>query len=137
MKAHELDADGWIINTIIVPSLSFKEGLVDASIGGVVGDRVVDGVVSSRPPGSTPPPKPPKKVTKRQAWLALYDAGKIPAVEAAFDAIESPAQRARAWGEWQSATEVERDSNLVRYMAQVMPLSEADLDDLFRTANYL
>lgn len=45
MNAHQLDADGVIINTVVVDSLDALPDLIDASIGGTIGDRVVDGVV--------------------------------------------------------------------------------------------
>lgn len=43
MQAHIID-DGVIINTIEVESLDFLPGLLDASLGGVMGDHQVDGV---------------------------------------------------------------------------------------------
>lgn len=38
MRAHMLDAESIIINTIIVDSLDFMPGLIDASNGGEIGD---------------------------------------------------------------------------------------------------
>lgn len=38
MNAHQLDANGSIINTIVVNSLDVFPNLIDASIGGVIGD---------------------------------------------------------------------------------------------------
>lgn len=38
MNAHQLDASGVIINTIVVESLDFLPGLVDAEAGGAIGD---------------------------------------------------------------------------------------------------
>ncbi len=48
MNAHQLDADGVIINTIVVDSLDVFPNLVDASIGGRRGDCVVDGMLIPR-----------------------------------------------------------------------------------------
>lgn len=45
MKAHQLDADGFILNTIVVDSLDVFPDLIDASIGGSKGDRIVNGGV--------------------------------------------------------------------------------------------
>lgn len=45
MRAHILDKDGVIANTIIVTSLDFLPGLVDAAIGGQIGDKIVNGQV--------------------------------------------------------------------------------------------
>lgn len=39
MKAHVVEA-GIIVNTIEVESLDFMEGLVDASLGGSIGDTI-------------------------------------------------------------------------------------------------
>lgn len=51
MRAHELDQDGTILNTIEVESLGSLPGktLVDASIGGSIDDRIIGGVVIPRP----------------------------------------------------------------------------------------
>lgn len=55
MRAHILDADGYIINTVIVPTLDFIPGLVDATIiGGRIGDRIVDGVLIPKPDPELP-----------------------------------------------------------------------------------
>jgi len=43
MRAHKIDGSGLIINTIIVDSLS--GGLIDASIGGSVGDSITNGAL--------------------------------------------------------------------------------------------
>lgn len=45
IRAHLLAEDGTIINTIVVDSLDFMPGLIDASIGGGIGDAIKDGVV--------------------------------------------------------------------------------------------
>lgn len=49
MRAHQLDADGVILNTILVDSIDVIPGLVNAEIGGGIGDRIVDGAVIPRP----------------------------------------------------------------------------------------
>lgn len=45
MRAHQLDKNGVIINTIEVESISVLPNLFDASIGGSKGDSIVDGVL--------------------------------------------------------------------------------------------
>lgn len=51
MRAHVLDQYGKIINTIVVKSLDFMPGLVDASIGGTIGDSVINGqLIPAQPP---------------------------------------------------------------------------------------
>lgn len=63
MRAHLLDEDGWIINTVLVPDLNFIPGLVDAAIGGQIGDRIVNGVliyvVTKDPNAPDPEPEDP------------------------------------------------------------------------------
>lgn len=45
MRAHVLDENSVIVNTIVVADLGFMPGLIDASIGGSIGDAIKDGVV--------------------------------------------------------------------------------------------
>lgn len=45
MNAHLLNDAGVIINTIVVDSLDVFPNLVDAEIGGVIGDSVINGVL--------------------------------------------------------------------------------------------
>lgn len=49
MRAHQLDASGVIINTIVVESINDLPNLADAEMGGTIGDSIVDGVVIPRP----------------------------------------------------------------------------------------
>lgn len=67
-----------------------------------------------------------QSVTKRQAVLALFDAGKLDAVNAAIDAAG-----ARARAEWEASATVERQSPLVLQLGQALGL---DLDALFTAA---
>jgi len=53
MRAHKVDGSGLIINTIIVDSL--YGGLIDASIGGGIGDSIINGVLV---PAPMPEPEP-------------------------------------------------------------------------------
>lgn len=67
MNAHQLDAHGVIVNTVVVESLDALPNLVDAKIGGSIGDQVVGGTVFAMPRA----PIVPQKVTRRQALSAL------------------------------------------------------------------
>jgi len=53
MRAHKVDGSGLIINTIIVDSL--YGGLIDASIGGGIGDSIINGLLV---PAPMPEPEP-------------------------------------------------------------------------------
>jgi hypothetical protein len=66
MRAHQLDKNGVIINTIEVESLTDFPNLVDASLGGVIGDSIVNGVVIPQPG--------PTKETKQAVIQKLIDA---------------------------------------------------------------
>ena len=55
MRAHVVDENGIIINTIIVDSRDFLPNLVDAVIGGQIGDRIDGGLVVKKP---SPPADP-------------------------------------------------------------------------------
>lgn len=80
-----------------------------------------------------PPPEPvavPQIVTMRQARLALLGAGKLAAVNAAINALPSPAKEA-AQIEWEYSQEVNRQNGLVSQLAPLLGMTEADLDALF------
>jgi hypothetical protein len=54
MRAHQIDSNGVIINTVRVNSLSDLPNLIDASIGGGIGDIVQNGNLVQQPT-SVPP----------------------------------------------------------------------------------
>jgi hypothetical protein len=72
----------------------------------------------------------PVTVTMRQARLALLAVGKLDAVDAAIDTLESP-QKEAARIEWDYARDVERNSPIVALMGLALDLSDEDLDELF------
>lgn len=69
MRAHQLNEFGEILNTIRVESLN-APWLVDASIGGGIGDRIVDGVLIARPAVTTAPVVP-ASLARRQVSRVL------------------------------------------------------------------
>lgn len=61
MNAHQLDANGVIINTIVVESLDFLPGLIEATEGGI-GWTYANGVFTAPPePEVVVPPAPTKE----------------------------------------------------------------------------
>lgn len=82
---------------------------------------------------ATAPVPVPTVVSMRQARLALLQAGKLADVTAAINALPSP-QKEAAQIEWEYATEVQRDSALVKQLAPALGMDGAALDALFRTA---
>ena len=69
----------------------------------------------------------PQMVTKAQARLALYDAGKLAEVEAALNALENP----RALIEWDTRETLSRDRDLVNEILSGIGLIDSEIDDLF------
>lgn len=72
----------------------------------------------------------PESVDMWQARLALLEAGHLAAVEALIEAMPSP-QKDAAKIEWEFKTRVRRNSPLVTYMAVNIPLTSAEVDQLF------
>jgi hypothetical protein len=77
MRAHQLDANSVIINTIVVDSLDALPDLIDASIGGSAGDRIIDGAVIPKP---LPQPTKEELNAPILAQLAVIDAKSIRAL---------------------------------------------------------
>lgn len=75
----------------------------------------------------------PAAVTMRQARLALLQAGKLSAVNAAIAGM-SGVQGDAARIEWEFSNEVQRAQPLVAALAPVIGMSSAQLDQLFITA---
>ena len=72
----------------------------------------------------------PRAVSMRQARLALKDAGKLAAVDAAIDALPEP-QRSEARIEWEYSTEVQRLNGFVAALGPALGLSSEQIDALF------
>lgn len=121
-----------VVANIIVADADFAAtiGAVELSEYADIG-WTYDGTTWTAP---TPPAPPvPQMVSMRQARLALLSAGKLSDVDAAIAALPSPDKEA-AQIEWEYATEVTRDSALMRQLAAAIGLTEADLDNLFTQA---
>lgn len=135
MRAHVIE-NGKITNTIEVDSLDIDLGLVlvDADLGGQIGDDWVDGEVVPSPP---PAPEVPQAVTNGQAREALLNAGLYDQVEPVIAAIADADIRQRAEIAWEYRPTVERDSPLVAMIAQALNMDDAALDQLFIEAAQL
>ena len=134
MNAHMLDANGVIINTIVVDSLNVFPGLVDASLGGVIGDTVtVGGVIVKKPVVTTK--VVPEKVSRRQALQAMFLAGITNEnVEAAIASHLVSPYKELALIEWKESLEFERSRQLVNNMGPLLNLTTDDIDNLFIAA---
>lgn len=132
MRAHVINESGLIENTIMVDELG--EGMIDAAIGGEIGDSYIDGVIVKK---SIPTPEPvvvvPQSVTRKQARLALLAAGHFYAVHDGIESLEEPI-RTEAKINWDDSDTYARDNPFVAMMAQMLGLSNSDVDDLFVAA---
>lgn len=85
--------------------------------------------------GSEPDaPRVPRSVTMRQARLVLLGAGLLDQVGNAIDMLEEP-QRSAARIEWDYASKVDRDSQMVMLIGDALNLNSAELDALFIAAH--
>lgn len=78
----------------------------------------------------------PSFVSMRQARLALLQQGLLSQVQTAIASLPSP-QKEAAEIEWEYATEVRRDSSLVKNLSVGLSLTEQQLDELFTLASTL
>ena len=78
----------------------------------------------------------PKVVTMRQARLALLSKGLLYNVDAVIASFPSP-QKEAAQVEWEFASTVERNSDLVAMLSQSLSLTDEQMDALFQAASEL
>lgn len=131
MNALQIDANGVIVNIIVVESLLFSDGLVDAKIGGNIGDSVINGAVF---PKDDAPSYVPQSVPMLNAQLVLIQNGHIAQVNSYIDAMDGVnGDIARAY--WKCSTRVHRHNQIVLTMQGVLELSDSDIDELFIAAD--
>jgi len=131
MDAHELDEHGKIINTIVVNDLNFPgKHLVDAAVGGNIGDSIINGFVVKY----VDPVIIPKEVSKKQARLALLSAGYYDKVIAIIDNLPED-QKTVAKIQWDDSESYQRDHPFVLMMATALGLTSDELDALFVAAS--
>lgn len=76
----------------------------------------------------------PESVTRRQAKVALLQAGLLDEVEAGIEAIADPVTKRIAKLDWVEANEFRRDWPLLNQLAAGMGITDGQLDELFRVA---
>ena len=130
MRAAVIE-NGVVANIILVGSLEFAPGLIDAA-GAAIGDTW-DGAAFMRP---TMPDEVPQSVTMRQARLALLGAGVLATVNAAIAAMPDDLGEA-ARIEWEYARDVLRESPLIAGLMPALGMTEQQIDQLFMTASAL
>ena len=118
-----------IVANIAVADAPLAANWVDGA-GAQIGDEYVGGEFV-RPVIIDPVPE---SVTRRQAKVALLQAGLLDEVEAGIEAITDEMTRRIARIEWDSAQEVRRDWPLLVQIAGQIGITDEQLDDLFRAA---
>ena len=111
-------------------SLAGNGEIVEFPADAVVPGMLWDGAVLSNPPPPEPdPPGVPHSVSMRQARLALLGAGLLDSV----DAVVAQSPRA-VQIEWEFATDVWRDRDLVASLGGALGLTDDQIDGLFIAA---
>ena len=130
MRAHIIE-NGIVTNTIEVESLDFMPGLIDADLGGSIGDRYENGEFIK----PAPEPEPaPASCTRRQGLLALLSYGiKRSEIETQIETIEDEMEREAAWIEYLADTWELGNPRLQAMWAALGGTAE-QLPDLFRLA---
>lgn len=110
--------------------------------------KIVDGVETPMAPeeeaailaeweaAANRPPPVPSAISMRQARLALLSNGLLNSVSGVIEGMSEP-EKSEAQIEWEYASEVRRDSKLVKSLSVALGLSDDAVDDLFRAAEKL
>jgi len=133
MRAHIIK-NGVVVNTILAESLSdFPHlTLLDASLGGKIGD-LWDGETFSSPP---PIVVIPESITPRQGYIILSRYGLLAPVKSYFAALEGqPGEEAQI--ELEFAQEWRRDWPTLNSAAAAFGLTAAQIDQMFIEAAQL
>lgn len=103
--------------------------------GGVIAGVGNDGKVVLADRQAEPEPVP-SEITMRQCRLVLHREQLLPMVQPAIDALEEP-KRTEVQIEWDYASSVRRDSEVVFILAKGLGIEDSRLDDLFLAASKL
>jgi len=131
MQAHIIEG-GIVVNTVEVLSLDALPGvdLVDASLGGKIGDELIDGEYVSP---EQPAPEPAESVPMLNLQLILIDDEKLSAVETIINGLAGEAgARARAY--WAKALTARRDNYLVDQLWPAIGYDLAGFNDAWARA---
>lgn len=127
MIAAQLDENNIVINRIIVDSLGVLPNLVN-------GENAVIGAQYDPQTGEFTPPQPqtivPAEVTRRQAVLALYDAGMLPTVKSWVTSIGGELEIY-----WDTSPVFRRNHAFVEAARVELGLTHQQMDGLFISAD--
>lgn len=130
MRAHVID-NGVVTNTIEVESLDFLPGLIDASMGGAIGDSW-DGESFTQPPD----PQQiivPEAITRWQALTILNQSGLLDAAEAYVGSLTDR----QAQIDFTAASVWRRDWFWLDDAATALGLTGEQVDQMFIAASAL
>lgn len=131
MRAHIVE-NGVVINTIVVESLDFIPGLLDASLGGSIGDSW-DGEMFTSPEPSL---SAPASITPRQGLLILSRYNLLDTVQTMLAGMTGQ-EGVEARIDFEKANEWKREWPLLNGMATALGLSQAQVDQMFIEASVL
>jgi hypothetical protein len=129
MKAHVIEG-GKVVNTIEVESLDFMPNLIDASLGGKIGDAW-DGMAFSEEPAA---PVVPQSVPRRKAVKYMRRTEFSPGVSlydhliATINSIPDLQMRSDAMDDFLESLYFERDSPQMIGLAALAGISREQLD---------
>ena len=78
------------------------------------------------------PESQPWSVTPLQAKIALHNAGLLSTIETYMAIADVPTKLA-----WETASEFRRDSNMLKSIATLLGMTDAQIDDLFAAAKLI
>ena len=125
-------ANGVVVNTILVDSLDFLPGLVDADLGGKIGD-LWDGEAFAAPEQT---PLVPESISRRQGKIILSRYNLLLPVQSALASMEGQ-EGIEARIDFEDAQEWRRDWPLLLNLAAQFGLTIAQVDQMFIEASVL
>lgn len=136
MKRYAIIEQGKVVNVALAEQeFAVSVGWVEAPDEVSIGFLFENGVFT--PPVLTPPDLSASSVSMRQARLALLSVGLLDDVENAIDSIPDVTLRRAAQIEWEYATEVRKDSQLIQSLGPSLGLTKTQIDDLFHQASLI
>ena len=132
MKAHIIE-DNKIVNTIEVDSLDFLPNLIDASLGGSIGDSYIDSKFIK--PVAEVILDVPAQVAMWQARDFLIANDLLDDVINTIAAIPDAVARKRAQSKFEFSNTVRRDDPLLNYVVTNAGFTKEQVDSWFIEAN--
>jgi hypothetical protein len=130
MTAYAIIGGGIVANIAEADEAFAQENGWIPAAGSAIGD-LWDGQSFTKP---EPVVVVPRSVSRRQARLALLDAGLLASVQPAIDAVQDATQRAKMQIDWDDSQEFQRDHPTLLALGSALGLDSAGIDALFSAA---